>query len=200
MAIQLASTNPAEAERLWNEVKGTLYKESLEGCWRLAFSDPVRARRIAAKAAARAGRRRITTSCSPSAWPHATRQRRATPFSRGLDQVDRLMDDPQSDFRVRYFLRIALEVVDQIDPALAADVFWRYLATRPSSVDPRIAAGETSSLVIGHVAMYDRYLARILFEPIRARMVRAEDSEPGAVQPEFDAWTIIDPSEAIAAA
>ena len=48
--------------------------------------------------------------------------------------------------------------------------------------------------------MYDRYLARILFEPIRARMVRAEDSEPGEVQPEFDAWTMLDPSEAIAAA
>ena len=60
-------------------------------------------------------------------------------LQQGLDQVDQLMDDPLNDFRVGYFLRIALEVVDRIDPALAADVFWRYLATRPGSVDPRSA-------------------------------------------------------------
>ena len=31
MAVQLASTNPAEAERLWNEVKGTVYKREPGG-------------------------------------------------------------------------------------------------------------------------------------------------------------------------
>ena len=198
MAIQLASTNPAEAERLWNEVRGTVYKESLEGCWRLALSDPVRARRIAAKQAQHGDANYYIVLALGLALRDKAAARDA--LQQGLDQVDQLMDDPMSDFRVAYFLRIALEVVDQIDPALAADVFWRYLATRPGSVDPRSAVQQTSSLLIGPVARYDRHIARVLFEPIRARMVRAEDSEPGALQPEFEAWTMLDPAGAIAAA
>jgi hypothetical protein len=198
MAIQLASTNPAEAERLWNEVTGTVYRESLEGCWRLALSDPVRARRIAAKAAAQRGDENYYIVLALGLAPRDKAAARDA-LHQGLDHIDQLMDNPLDDSSARSFLQIALEVIDQIDPALAADVFWRYLSTRPSSFDPRIA-WEPSSLVIGHVAMYDRYLARTLFEPIRAKMVRAEDSEPGAVQMDFDDWTMLDPSEAIAAA
>ena len=198
MAIQLASTNPAEAERLWNEVRGTLYKESLEGCWRLALSDPIRARRIATKAAQH-GDANYYIVLALGLVPRDKAAARDA-LQQGLDQVDQLMDDPMSEFRVAYVLRIALEVVDQIDSGLAADVFWRYLATRPGSVDPRSAVQQTSSLLIGPVARYDRHIARVLFEPIRARMVRAEDSEPGAVQPEFEAWTMLDPAAAIAAA
>jgi hypothetical protein len=198
MAIQLASTNPAESERLWNDVSGTVYRESLEGCWRLAMSDHDRARRIASKAAAQRGDANYYIVLALGLSPRDKAAARDA-LQQGLDHVDPLMEDPLDDSRARSFLQIALEVVDRIDPALAADVFWRYLSTRPSSFDPRIP-WEASSLVISHVAMYDRYLARALFEPIRAKMVRAEDSEPGAVQLNFEDWTLLDPSEAIAAA
>jgi hypothetical protein len=198
MAIQLASTNPAEAERLWNEVTGTVYRERLEGYWRLALSDLIRARRMAARAAAQRGEVNYYIVVALGLSPRDKTAARDA-LQQGLDHVDPLMEDPLDDSSARSFLQIALEVVDQIDPALAADVFWRYLATRPSSFDPRIP-WEPSSLVIGHVAMYDRNLARTLFEPIRAKMVRAEDSEPGAVQLNFEDWTLLDPSEAIAVA
>jgi hypothetical protein len=198
MASQLAGTNPAEAERLWNEVKGSVYTEMLEVCWRLASSDPVRARRIAAKAAER-GDPNYYIVLALGLAPRDKAAARAA-LQEGIDWVDRHMNDPLSDFRVGGFLRTALEVVDRIDPALAADVFWRYLATRPSSINPRDPIGSYSGLVLERVAVYDRYLARLLFESIRARKPAAEGRELAESLLEFDAWTMLDPAAAIAAA
>jgi hypothetical protein len=198
MASQLAGTNPAESERLWNEAKGSVYSEMLEVCWRLASSDPVRARRIAAKAAER-GDPNYYIVLALGLAPRDKAAARAA-LQEGIDWVDRRMDDPLSDFRVGGFLRTALEVVDRIDPALAADVFWRYLATRPSSINPRDPIGPYSGLVLERVAVYDRYLARLLFESIRARKPAAEGRELAESLLEFDAWAFLDPAAAIAAA
>ncbi len=197
MAIQLAATNPTEAERLWNGVTDPFLSENLEVCWRLASSDPVRARRIAARAAGRGDASYYIVLAHGLAPRDKAAAREA--LQQGLDQVDQLMDDPQINLRRGTFLYLALQAVDQIDPALAADIFWRYLAMRPSSISPRIARGPSTGGLIRSVAMYDREVARILFEPIRVRMARAEVRVLAEMQREFEAWTVLDPAGAIAA-
>jgi len=197
MAIQLAATNPAEAERLWNEARPTLYRESLEVCWGLAASDPARARRVAAKAAEQGDSIYYIVLAHGLVSRDKAAARAA--LQQGLDQVEQIMDDQQSGFRVRGFLELAMEVVGQIDPALTADVFWRYLSTRSPCFDPRLPTGPSLGPMIRHVAMYDRELARILLTTIRARRSHAVAPEPTELQLEYDAWTVLDPSGAIAA-
>jgi hypothetical protein len=197
IAIRLAAVDPAESEKLWSEWKVVPFNESLEGCYRLALSAPERARRIAALHAKRvsfdyymmlalglASRDRVAASAA---------------FHDGLGQVDALMDSPHARFGVNGFLLTALECVDRIDPALATDVFWRYLAMRPSSVNPRNPAGPTSILMFHLVARYDRHIARILFEPTRARISHAKADALEGLEDEFGTWTILDPTGAIAA-
>ena len=53
--------------------------------------------------------------------------------------------------------------------------------------------------MIRYVAMFDRDLARALVVASRSWRARAEAGEPNEVQGEFDAWTLLDPSGAIAA-
>jgi hypothetical protein len=197
MASQLASVNPAESERLWNEIRGSLYREMLEVCWRLASSAPECARRIADKAADQGDPAYYVVLAHGLALRDKAAARLA--LIQGLDRVDRLMDDPQSDFHIRRFLSLTLEVIDRIDADLIPDVLWRYVAMRPSSTSPRDVQGSSPSAIFESLVMYDRNLARALFEPFRARAAGTEDRQRADMAWAIRTWTLLDPRQAVAA-
>jgi hypothetical protein len=197
IATRLAAVNPAESERLWGEVKDTIYTESLEGCYRLALSAPERAHRIAAKEAER-GIIDHYVMLAMGLVPH-DRDAASAALVEGLDGVDTFMESPSARTRVNRVLTTALECVDRIDPGLTSEILWRYVATRPSAVNPRMPSITPSALLIDEVARYDRYLARILFAPIRARLLRATEADSNWVAYQFGIWTLLDPSAAVAA-
>ena len=71
-----------------------------------------------------------------------------------------------------------LPLVEQIDPSLVPEVFWRAVAARPadrqSPLAQRCIAQRTGRLFW---AWYDREVAAAVFEPVRALMEQTDDRE-----------------------
>ena len=58
--------------------------------------------------------------------------------------------------------------------------------------------GQPSAFLIWLVGHYDQNLAKVLFDPIRARMKSAEDRDLAKMYVEFVAWTSVDLAAAVA--
>ena len=91
-----------------------------------------------------------------------------------------------------------LPVVERIDPAMVPEIFWRHVASRPTSGNPRTISAYSPSHLIAHLAWYDREVAAALFEPTRERIEHAEDRELATWRAEFLAWSLFDPRAAVA--
>ncbi len=200
MAIRLAAINPSESERLWydsHRLAGSPYRENLECCWRLAASDPVRARRIA-DVAAREGNPDYYLILAHGLAPRDKAAARDA-LQRGLECVNQYQDDPKSNRKLTSFFGFALQLIDQIDPASTAEILWDCLASRPALTNSMTEMGAPSAFLIWLVGHYDQNLAKVLFDPVRARMKFAEDRDLAQMSVEFVAWTLLDPAGAIAA-
>ena len=197
MALSLAELSPTDAERLWlqTEGRGRLAKMDPVLCWKLAGIDPAGAVRII------------------EGWPiHQTRPQcyfylalgakardqaiSRQSFRAGLQGLDRIMDERPE----RYNLTAArlLPVVEQIDPALVPEIFWRHIASRQPYGDPRTSHAAFPGPLVEELAAYDREVAAALFAQTLARMEQTEPKELATWGWEFLAWSAIDPRVAVA--
>ena len=103
------------------------------------------------------------------------------------------MKDGADHTRMLGFRGVLLPIVEQIDPALVPELFWRVVATRPSTGNPRSVGRLSSSALVMLLAWYDRNVAATLFEPIRTEMEHTGDHELASGGLDFLAWSIFDP-------
>ncbi len=91
-----------------------------------------------------------------------------------------------------------LWLVEQIDPALVPDVFWRTIASRAPYGNPRDDRADHFNVRVAELAVYDREVAAALFQPALARMEQTDPTELASWGSEFVAWSLIDPRAAVA--
>ena len=119
-------------------------------------------------------------------------------FQTAMRGIDRLMRDGPEYSRMLGFRQILLPMVEQIDPALVPEYFWRIVATRPSVGNPRAYGSLSSGALVLLLAWYDHDVAEALFEPIRDQMEQASDAELARESTAFLAWSMFDPRAAAA--
>jgi hypothetical protein len=93
---------------------------------------------------------------------------------------------------------ILLPIVEQIDPALVPEYFWRIVAMRRPAGDPRSDRDFFSSRLVVLLAWYDRDVAAALFEPMRVQIEQTDDQELARSPDDFLGWAIFDPRKAVA--
>ncbi|MGC8642276.1 MAG: hypothetical protein ACP5XB_20635 [Isosphaeraceae bacterium] len=81
---------------------------------------------------------------------------------------------------------IVLPLVEQIDPALVPELFWRTVALRLPTGDPRQSVSLRPAHLAELLAWYDRDVAALVFEPMRTMLEAAEDEELGLLSMAFE--------------
>ena len=127
-----------------------------------------RARRLTDRVAARHGPPAPVSFSG--AGPEATRPGGS---ERGVSNCHarlRPVDEGRRVFEhARAGVAVLLPLVEQIDPALVPEYFWRILATRRPAGNPRSTEDIYSAELVNLLAWYDRDVAAALFEPLRIR-------------------------------
>ncbi len=118
-------------------------------------------------------------------------------FQTAMRRLDELMNEPapRQLFGAHWIL---LPVVEQIDPALVPEYFWRIVAMRRPAGDPRSDRDFFSSRLVVLLAWYDRDVAAALFEPMRVQIEQTDDQELARSPDDFLGWAIFDPRKAVA--
>jgi Carboxypeptidase regulatory-like domain len=199
IAFRLAAENPAEAERVLRMAPRASEKHWFAPsiAWRMAQADPSRAQRLADEA-----HRHLDDpdmflflalglkSREPAAAERA--------FWKAMDVIDERMKlglEYSNFFRTFW---IVLPLVEQIDPALVPELFWRAVAMRLPTGDPRQAVDLTPAELALLLGRYDRAVAALVFDPCRARMEATDDAELDLWTIAFMSWSIFDPRAAVA--
>jgi RNA polymerase sigma factor (sigma-70 family) len=196
IAFRMAAHDPAEAERVLRLVPQEPGKLWLHPAivWKMAQAAPARARRLADEAQhfddepetylflALGLKARDPAAAEQALW-------------KAIEGIDRLMNEGTDTAAIKN--RLLLPLVEQIDPSLVPEVFWRAVAMRPPLGDLRYI---TSSRLVPLLGWYDREVAATLFEPERVQMERTNDGELalGRLATGSQRWSIIDPRAAVA--
>jgi hypothetical protein len=204
IAFQLAADNPAEAERILRKIPQETGQHWLPTAvaWNMAVVDPARARRLVEEAQRYyylPQQFLFLAHGAKSRDPAAARQA----FQTAIEGIDRLMNEGEGyslmlDYLMLEARPVLLPVVEQIDPALVPEVFWRVVATRPSVGNPREIENHLASQLVAVLSWYDRDVAAALFEPIRAQFEQRDDLARARSRVEFLAWLVFDPRAAAA--
>ncbi len=121
-------------------------------------------------------------------------------FWKGIQALDRLQEEG-AEYLGKHIPggpAALLPLVEQIDPTLAPEVFWRAVAARPPIGNPRSYDDDSPSELVERLVWYDREVATALFEPIRALIERTDDWDLFAWTTQFASWSLIDPRAAVA--
>ena len=191
----LAQSDPAEAETVAEAVNDPGGR-----AWALiAVLDPARARRLTDQSQGDRDRPQLNLFL-------ALGQRSSDPaeasqaFQTAMRGIDRSMRDGSEDSPAARSRDVLLPLVEQIDPALVPEYFWRIVATRPAVGNPsRVDEGSSAWLSL-LLAWYDRDVAAAVFEPVRAGLERADDRELASASSAIAsrARSIFDPRAAVA--
>jgi hypothetical protein len=199
IAFHLAADNPAEAERVLRLIPQETGRYWLASAiaWKLATVDPARARRLVEESQRYYDFPQMFLFLAngvKSRDPAAAQQA----FQTAMHGLDRLMNEGVGYSPMVGAREVLLPLVEQIDPALVPELFWRLVATRPSVGNPRRVGERMSSQLVVPLAQYDRDVAAALFEPIRAQLEHTDDQALAGSSSEFLAWSIFDPRAAVA--
>ena len=119
-------------------------------------------------------------------------------FQAAMIGIDRLAEEGGEYFAVRGIHGVLLPMVEQIDPALVPELFWRAVATRPPIGNPRVLREHLSGSLLVLLAWYDREVAQALFERVRPDLDREEESRLSSDWAlEFLGWSFFDPRAAV---
>jgi hypothetical protein len=199
IALHLARDNPAEAERILRQRPQETGREWLPSAvaWKMAMADPARARRLVDESQQQFDHPQayLYLALGSKARDIAATQEA---FQIAMRGIDRLMREGGEYSHMLGFRQVLLPIVEQIDPALVPEYFWRIVATRPSVGDPRSASNVSSGALVLLLAWYDRDVAVALFEPIRDQMERTDDMALARESTAFLSWSIFDPRAAAA--
>jgi len=126
-------------------------------------------------------------------------------FWKAMEGIDRLMKEGAEYSAMQGIRGVWLPLVEQIDPALVPELFWRAIAARPPIGNPRSLFDESPSQLVMLLGWYDREVAAAVFEPVRAQIEQTDDQDlAGLANPlqgwptPFLGWSIIDPRAAVA--
>jgi hypothetical protein len=116
-------------------------------------------------------------------------------FQAAMRHLDALMYEPAAK---QLGLRsVLLPVVEQIDPALVPEYFWRIVAMRRPVGDPHVDRDLFAGQLVILLAWYDRDVAAGLFEPLRAQIEQTDDQELAHSPDDFLGWALFDPRAAV---
>jgi Carboxypeptidase regulatory-like domain len=196
IAFHLAADNPAEAERVLRRVPQEAGREWVAPMMalRMAAADPARARKLADESKRSFNHPQVylfLANGSKTRDPAAAREA----FEIAMQGIDQLMTEssPMLDLH-----EVLLPLVEQVDPTLVPEYFWRVVAARPPIGNPRLINEASSALLTALLGWYDREVAAAVFEPVRAWMERVDDNELAKSALAFQAWAIFDPRAAAA--
>jgi hypothetical protein len=119
-------------------------------------------------------------------------------FQTAMQGFDRLMKAGVEYWSTLVPRQILLPMVEQIDPALLPEYFWRILAMGRPAGNPRSYSPDNyASQLAKLLAWYDRDVAAALFEPLRDQMEQTDDRKL-ANSRLFAEWSLFDPRAAVA--
>ncbi len=199
IAFGLAADNPAEAERVLRLIAPDTSRDWFHPmiARRMVTVDPARARRLTDESQRYFDN--PTTylflahgmkSLDPAGANHA--------IQTSMHAFDRLMKDGPEYSQMLGDRQVLLPMVEQIDPALVPEFFWRVVANRPSVGNPSSVREASLSSLVALLAWYDRDVAAVLFEPVRDQLERTDESALARASAEFLSWSILDPRAAVA--
>ncbi len=182
-AAELATDQPAEAERFFNQREGAgdpflSHTSIMRLCRRLARIDPPRARRVAASLSGRGSRACAWASVALGLAEKGNAEATEA-LDRAIQEIDQVRESgPGPEFmiivggvRLMYPANpavVILPAVERIAPDRLADVFWRAVALHPRLESEREDRFQNS--FVGFECMllsrYDREVAAALFQPI----------------------------------
>ncbi|MGP0065699.1 MAG: carboxypeptidase regulatory-like domain-containing protein [Isosphaeraceae bacterium] len=198
LGLRMMEQDPTEALWFWKEMHGIRSVGIPAVLARLPMGDPARALRFFENS-------KLTNLTSFRAEVYSSLalgyQKRDEPASRrAIDEVmrafDGLMHERPEQLHSGHIS--LLPVIERIDPSLVPEFFWRYVASRPPSANPRTTSVYSPRELIRHVADYDREVAAALFDSSRDRIEHAEDRELANLSSEFETWSSFDPRAAVA--
>jgi hypothetical protein len=201
IAFHLAADNPTGAERVLDLVPRStaLNRFPPAIAWKMASADPARARRLTDQSEREREdpqRYLFLALGLKSRDPAAATQA----FRTAMHGIDRVANESGGYSSVLGGRDVLLPMVEQIDPALVPEYFWRVVAARPSIGDPRTQGEMASASLALLLAWYDRQVAAVVLEPLRSALARTDDRDlagAGWAVP-FQAWSILDPRAAAA--
>ncbi len=200
LAREIAAENPAEAERIWGLIPSKLDREhALLGVVpKIAEVDPERAWRITDSA-----RQEFDHPQRYLFLAHGLRSRdpavRARAFYAAMDGFDRQISDVNvKSIGVLRVFQVALPFVEQVEPALVPEYFWRILALRPARGDVNDWEVSVASELAVLLAWYDRDVARALFQPMLAILEQGNELPLRQRIAGYLAWSMFDPTAAVA--
>jgi hypothetical protein len=198
IAARIAAENPAEAERVLNRIADPLGRIAgiWRGCQKMAAVDPARARRIAEQTRG-ADYRADALLFLAVGLKGRDRGAALAACRAAMLELDRYLAEKTASPVRGVSVAATLPLVEQVDPVLVPEVFWRAIATRPPIGDPRKATDYPSLRLVPFLARYDREVAAALFRPLLAEMQRADDPGLGRYS-ELLAWSLLDPRAAAA--
>jgi len=199
IALRVAAENPAEAERVLRLVPQEPGKRWLPPsiAWRMAQADPARARRLVDEAQRYDDNPQTylflalgLKARNPAAADEA--------FWKAIQGIDRLMKEGAEYSSVQGIRGVLLPLVEQIDPALVPELFWRAVATRPPIGNPHWVFDDSPSNLVLLLGWYDREVAAALFEPVRALLDKTDNGELAGFSRPLLGWSFFDPRAAAA--
>ena len=202
IAFHMAADNPAEAERILARLPPEPGRDRFPPAiaWKMASADPAHARRLTDQSQRehdRPYRYLFLALGLKSSDPAGASQA----FQTAMQGIDRLIKGAEDYYSDGLGPReIVLPVVEQLDPALVPEYFWRIVAMRSPIGDPRSGSEFAPTSFALLLASYDRDVAAVVFEPVRAWLEHADDRELArpVVPLAFQAWSLIDPRAAVA--
>jgi len=199
IALHLAADNPAEAERVMRLLpqKPGPYWLPPAIAWKMATTDPARARRLVDEAQRYDDHPQTYLFLALGLKAH-DRGAADEAFQKAMEGIDRLMKEGAEFSAMQGERGVLLPLVEQIDPALVPELFWRAIATRPPIGNPRSLRDLSTSRLVVLLGWYDREVAAALFEPVRALMEQTDGQELVRWQLEFMGWSIFNPRAAVA--
>jgi hypothetical protein len=199
IAFRLAAENPVEAERVLRMAPPARGRHRFAPSivWRMAAVDPHRAQRLADEAQkdeddpdmllflALGLKQRDPAAAERVFW-------------KAIDGIDQRLKEGVEYSNVNRTRWILLPLVERIDPALVPELFWRAVALRLPPGDPRQDVDLSSAELAMILGWYDRQVASVVFEPVRARIEAMDDSELDNWTIALMSWSIFDPRAAAA--
>src|SRR5262249_9175991 len=140
IAARIAAESPAEAEGVLDRIRSPLNRlpGTYRACQKMAAVDPARARRIAGKIREPAYRADALIFLAVGLKDRDRAMAVAT-VREALAQFDRFLATEGEEPRRGMQIAAPMPLVEQIDPGLVPEFFWRAISTRPRSGDPRKA-------------------------------------------------------------
>jgi hypothetical protein len=198
LGLQMMGQDPAEALWFWKEMHGLRGLGIRAVFGRLPMGDSARAQRFFDQL-------RLTNLTSYRSDFYAflalgLKAQDESASRRAIEEVLHALDGLMKERPEQLQFRTSnlLPIIERVDPALVPEVFWRDLASRPSSANPRTINVYSPTDLIRHLAWYDREVAAALFESCRDRIEHTEDRELATWYSEFEAWSSFDPRAAVA--